>query len=852
MRRANPFNSNQSIHNLNNNKVSNQSNNIPPPKNIFQNKSNNIRNEQNLIMPPPPKNSIIKDTNNFDIISKDNINNYKNNFYQNNNYDNENDEEYNLIKKEFETKIKQFNCSMNYISPITNIFPSNVDIYNKLSLPLAISLCPMYNSGIDIPLIDYGEKAIPRCTNKTCQAFLNPFINFIEGGEKWICNICNNINKTEDYYYCNLDENGLRLDKNEKAELCCGSYEFILNNNFCKRDKNPKHAAFIFIFETSLGAIDNGFLLASIESIKDAITNEIFYNGNDIKISIITYNIGVDFYSYNNKFTQPQMLTVNDEQIFLPTCEKNLIFNLKIEKHKILQILDLIQNTFNRNNQNIINNNCKDSLQIFTAIVGAYLLGKNNGGKILVFSSSNKINTIKIMNEGLDKNATKEQIAYSAHDKNRLGNIGLNLTNKNMSCDMFVSAENQIDILTLNQLVEYSNGHLYFYKKFNINLHYKNIFNQIRRVISRPICWEGFNYTRYSNGYKLSSYSSPTLITKEGFFVFPTGDSDQNYLFSIAPSSNILETNNKNSYLYIQNALFYSFGDSTRRIRVHNLCIPLSSNINHIYKEINAELLANFYLKNTIDNIYKNRNISNAINSTDNQFKFFIDKVMSNHNKELLPNLKYLPLYMLGILKHRMFCKEEIDKNYDLDISNYLRTHLQKMFYQEIITFICPSIYCLHEFEDNKELGTYNRDTEEFILPNKISLSKNSMVENGLYLIDNGYLLIIYVKKNVSNYIVKNLFGVENLSFLTMIINEENIFGENENNEFKERIKNCLDYIRGEKSLYQNLIFVFEGNKGEKIINESLIEDNYCNWFPMNYSNFYKKYIKNNNIFNNI
>ena len=49
------------------------------------------------------------------------------------------------------------------------------------------------------------------------------------------------------------------------------------------------------------------------------------------------------------------------------------------------------------------------------------------------------------MNEGLDKNATREQIAYSAHDKNRLGNIGLNLTNKNMSCDMFVSAENQID-----------------------------------------------------------------------------------------------------------------------------------------------------------------------------------------------------------------------------------------------------------------------------------------------------------------------------------------------------------------------------------------------------------------------
>ena len=66
---------------------------------------------------------------------------------------------------------------------------------------------------------------------------------------------------------------------------------------------------------------------------------------------------------------------------------------------------------------------------------------------------------------------------------------------------------------------------------------------------------------------------------------------------------------------------------------------------------------------------------------------------------------------------------------------------------------------------------------------------------------------------------------------------------------FKERIKNILDYIRGGKSIYQNLVFVFEGEGGERIINESLIEDNFCKWFPMDYSSFYKKYIKGNSSF---
>ena len=154
----------------------------------------------------------------------------------------------------------------------------------------------------------------------------------------------------------------------------------------------------------------------------------------------------------------------------------------------------------------------------------------------------------------------------------------------------------------------------------------------------------------------------------------------------------------------------------------------------------------------------------------------------------------------------------------------------------------------MHELENDKNIGTYT-ESGEFNIPNMISSSKASMQENGLYLIDNGYLLIIYVKKAASPYIIKNLFGVEDLKSLNKVINEDNIFDENDTNEFKDRIRNILDFIRGNKSLFQNLIFVFEGAGGERIINDSLIEDNNCPWFPMNYINFYKKYIQENSSF---
>ena len=41
----------------------------------------------------------------------------------------------------------------------------------------------MKNTGLSLPLINYGENNIPRCPNGNCRAYLNPFVKFISGGE---------------------------------------------------------------------------------------------------------------------------------------------------------------------------------------------------------------------------------------------------------------------------------------------------------------------------------------------------------------------------------------------------------------------------------------------------------------------------------------------------------------------------------------------------------------------------------------------------------------------------------------------------------------------------------------------
>ena len=811
-------------------------------------------------------NNSINNNDNGSNMNRNNINYYNKNSQSNYSEKSVEDPQFEIIKHEYNTKIKLLNSPSNFITSSSEILPSNQNTLSQLNIPISISISPFNNNSsyYEIPLIDYGANSIPRCKNKKCEAFLNPFVKFIENGEKWICNFCGQENDTEDHYFCDLDKNGERLDINTKTELCYGSYEFKTNKSYWKKNKSPTRAFFIFVIETSLSAIDSGFLSACVESIKDAINNDIFYNGDNVNISIITYNTNVDFYSYGEKFTQPQMLSVVDDPAFLPTSKINLVLNLDDDKEKILQILDLIQNTFNRNNTNIINNNCKDSEKIFSALNGAFLLGNKLGAKIIIFSSSNIIGNLPKMNGGLDKNATKEQMAYSCHDVKKLETMGINLTNENMSVDIFLSAEKPMKLLTLYQLCEYTNGNFYFFKKFNIDLHYKNIFNQIRRVLSRPICWEGLNKLQFSNGLTISNYITPVLIIKNDLFVFPTLDSDQNFLFNIGynndkneenntenkKNNNIFnfentKNNNNNNYVYIQSSLLYSYGDGQRRIRVHNLCLPMSNNPRVIYESMNAEIIASYYLKLTNDKLYKNKNLASSIIFTDTQFKFFIEKLLSNQNKikkELPGNLEYLPLYMIGLFKHRLFCKDEIDKNYDIDISNFLRTKLQKLSTKEIISYICPTIYYLNDIDTNGKIGEYDEDTGMFNLPPVISCTKGALKEDGLYLIDNGYLLVLYVRKKIDSNIIQELFGVSDLSFITMIINEDNVFAEK--NKYKEKLMNIIDFIREGKSVFQNLIFVFEGSGGERIINESLIEDNNCQWFPMSYDKFYQKYIQ--------
>ena len=717
-----------------------------------------------------------------------------------------------MSKQEYDY-IKQFNCSDEFINATTNVFPKNSVTLSGLSIPIGVTFSPLSPviSSEQIPSLDYQDKNIPRCVD--CKAYMNPYIKFIDNGNKWECNICKAINSTDNDYYCPLDGSGQRIDKYEKPELCNGTYEYIASKSYWKKDRNPIQACIIFLIDVSLNAINSGSLNAVLESIKDAVSNVYFYNGENTKIGIITYDSSIHFYSFGKTLNQPQMLCVNDNEMFIPTIKDNLLLSINDGKDKIISIIELIQNSFTTSS-------IKDSTKLFYALDASYQILKGTGGKVVLFSSSNAINSISLLNSTEVKLNTQEQKMYTPSDNGKLKSLGIRLTNENISVDIFVFSEKTyINLLTLNEICDNSNGNIYFYKNFNLDIHYKNLFNQIRRLLSREIAYEAVLKTRISHGYTLQDFLTPVLRYNNELFVTPTIDSDQHYQVTVGflQQDQIKENKTLNdNFVYFQCALLYSYGDGTRRIRIHNKCYPVSSRPLDIYNAVNAESMACWYTKKTINTIYKNKVIANSVIETETHFSTFISSMFSSQmtlKKELPDNLMYLPLYILGLIKQRVFCVNEIDKKYDIDLANYLRIKMLKLSAEELLSFLYPRIYCINKLIDDESLGTYSGNS--FILPNIISTHYESFEDDGAYLIDNGYMLIVYIKQGINQRLLNLLFQVNTIEEIVFPLFEDKVFEIL--NPFKERLMNIVDYIRGNKSMFQNMIFIIEGSEGEKM-----------------------------------
>lgn len=69
--------------------------------------------------------------------------------------------------------------------------PATDDIALSSELPLGLVVQPFASLRAEegsVPVVDFGENGPPRC--QRCRGYINSFCLFIEGGQKFVCNLC--------------------------------------------------------------------------------------------------------------------------------------------------------------------------------------------------------------------------------------------------------------------------------------------------------------------------------------------------------------------------------------------------------------------------------------------------------------------------------------------------------------------------------------------------------------------------------------------------------------------------------------------------------------------------------------
>lgn len=97
----------------------------------------------------------------------------------------------------------------------------------RWQLPLGVIVRPMADDalGIQVPVIPLGPQGIVRC--RRCRTYMNPFIEWTDGGRRFKCNVCAMLNEAPVEYFSTLDHNGRRRDAEERPELSRGTTEWI-------------------------------------------------------------------------------------------------------------------------------------------------------------------------------------------------------------------------------------------------------------------------------------------------------------------------------------------------------------------------------------------------------------------------------------------------------------------------------------------------------------------------------------------------------------------------------------------------------------------------------------------------
>ncbi|KAG1053598.1 hypothetical protein G6F43_004342 [Rhizopus delemar] len=640
------------------------------------------------------------------------------------------------------------NADSSYQCSTINAVPATDSLLKKSRLPLALILSPyrsLKEENETVPVVKDG--VIARC--RRCRTYINPFVTFVEGGQRWKCNMCFLLNDVPAAFdYDNLTQQP--ADRWKRPELNYGCVEFVAPTEYMVRP--PQAPAYVFVIDVSYSAIQSGMLATATRTILDSL-ERLPNDENRTRVAIITVDSSLHFYNLHPSLNQPQMLVVSDlDDVYLPSPSDllvNLTESIEIIKTLLEKLPDMFKDSVNVNNA------------LGTGLQAAFKMLSQYGGKIICLQST-------LPNTGAGALKPREDVKLLGTSKESTllnaaspfyKTFAVDCSRSQIACDMIIFGSQYSDVATLSCVPHYTGGQTYYYPGFNASRTEDAIkfAHELSELLAEQIGLEAVIRIRASRGLRMSSFHGNFFIRSTDLLALPNVPRDQKYVVEIAMDDDL-----KVSTACFQTALLHTACNGERRIRVVTTCLPVVNSISELYASANQQAIMAYLGTKAVERALTSK-LEDARDAIVNKlvdilgvYKMHVLGSAQGSTPQLTSpeNLKLLPLLALGLIKHDGIRQSsQIPSDMRANAMNLLTT----MPIQLLIPYVYANFYSLHNLPP--EAGEFSE--KGVIFPPILNLTAENLEAHGCYLLENGQNMYIWVGRNVVPQLCVDLFNVK-------------------------------------------------------------------------------------------
>ena len=720
------------------------------------------------------------------------------------------------------------------------------------AVPMGVIVQPLAELGRGVPVVPTGAGGIVRC--RACRAYVNPFVQWLDNGRRWLCNFCQRDNETGSQYYSHLDAEGQRVDVQERPELSQGCVELVASQEYMVRP--PQAPVYVFVLDVSFDAVQSGMLTCAVEAIKRSLDR--LPGSPRTQVALLTFDYAVHFYNLNSGLTQPKMLVVSDvDDLFLP-CPEDLLVNLADSRQSFEMLLDSLPRLHARN--------ATHEVASGSALQAAFRVMVHIGGKMLMFLT-------KLPSLGVGKLAGREDARALGTDKEHLlfksasafyQTEGQEMNVNNSTLELFVSPARYCDLASLCTTIKTTGGQLHFYPRFSAAVQGRALMADVERSLTRETSWEAVYRLRASHGLSIKSYAGNFMPRTNDLLQVPNLDADAALAIELQHG----EAPVGGEAVFLQGALLYTSSSGERRIRVMTLARPVTAQVADVLHSADQETTAVFIAKRAADEApnlglieVRNKLMNFSVNvlrasrllasayapygggmgmRPPGQQQQQQQQQQSDLDA-LPPSLQMLPLYAMALSKNAAF------RGGDQVSLDERVAALQNMLHcsaASVATSALPRMYELHNLapDTGRPVACVQGETaavlaaegmarlpgpeeQKIRLPPLVPLSAQSLRSDGLFLVDAGFQLLLWVGRGLDPRLVQALFGVPSLDGIDAgVLRVELQPGDG---DVKRRTCNVIDALRLANSAgaFKQLAVFKEGDPLEYKFRFSLVED---------------------------